>query len=144
MWGVKKRSFKGEWVSMEEFSGRGELRRMQREQERERRRIRDRQRRQSMTQEQRERHLARRRRNYQLRRQRAANAHLPYTSFPQFQPPESSAGEASTSDELQGLPSPTFAEYGIFHQVIGFPQHDLNLGQHMLNMETKLIQGHSC
>ncbi|XP_014517398.1 uncharacterized protein LOC106774886 [Vigna radiata var. radiata] len=128
---------------MEEFSGRGELRRMQREQERERRRIRDRQRRQSMTQEQRERHLARRRRNYQLRRQRAANAHLPYTSFPQFQPPESSAGEASTSDELQGLPSPTFAEYGIFPQVIGFPHHHLNLGQQMLNMGTKLLQGSS-
>ncbi|XP_047171199.1 uncharacterized protein LOC124839424 [Vigna umbellata] len=127
---------------MEEFSGRGELRRMQREQERERRRIRDRQRRQSMTQEQRERHLARRRRNYQLRRQRAANAHLPY-SFPQFQPPESSAGEASTSDELQGLPSPTFAEYGIFPHVIGFPHHHLNLGQQMLNMGTKVVQGSS-
>lgn len=97
-----------------------------------------------MTQEQRERHLARRRRNYQLRRQRAANAHLPYTSFPQFQPPESSAGEASTSDELQGLPSPTFAEYGIFPQVIGFPHHHFNLGQQMLNMGTKLLQGDSC
>ncbi|KAL9320754.1 hypothetical protein ACSQ67_012593 [Phaseolus vulgaris] len=128
---------------MEEFSGRGELRRMQREQERERRRIRDRQRRQSMTQEQRERHLARRRRNYQLRRQRAANAHLPYTSFPPFQPPESSACEASTSDELQGLPSPTFAEYGIFPQVISFPHHDLNLGQQMLDMGTKVVEGSS-
>ncbi|KAM7264749.1 hypothetical protein ACFE04_002432 [Oxalis oulophora] len=51
-----------------------ELRRMQKEQERERRRLRDRQRRQSMTAEERERHLARRRRNYQLRRQRAENA----------------------------------------------------------------------
>ncbi|KAM4112685.1 hypothetical protein ACJW30_05G159300 [Castanea mollissima] len=58
---------------MEEESGRSELRRMQREQERERRRIRDRQRRQSMTVEQREKHLARRRRNYQLRRLRAEN-----------------------------------------------------------------------
>ncbi|XP_008227453.1 PREDICTED: uncharacterized protein LOC103326965 isoform X4 [Prunus mume] len=59
---------------MKESLDRSELRRMQREQERERRRIRDRQRRQSMTVEQRERHLARRRRNYQLRRLRAENA----------------------------------------------------------------------
>ncbi|XP_050371604.1 uncharacterized protein LOC126789484 [Argentina anserina] len=59
---------------MKETLDRSELRRMQREQERERRRIRDRQRRQSMTVEQRERHLARRRRNYQLRRLRAENA----------------------------------------------------------------------
>ncbi|XP_030491090.2 uncharacterized protein LOC115707314 isoform X1 [Cannabis sativa] len=43
---------------------------MKRDEERERRRIRDRQRRQSMTLEQRERHLARRRKNYQLRRLR--------------------------------------------------------------------------
>nr|XP_027085984.1 uncharacterized protein LOC113707843 [Coffea arabica] len=48
----------------------------QKERERERRRMRDRQRRQSMSLEERERHLARRRRNYQLRRQRAANAQL--------------------------------------------------------------------
>ncbi|XP_050213863.1 uncharacterized protein LOC126665181 isoform X1 [Mercurialis annua] len=41
------------------------------EQERERRRIRDRQRRQSMSLDEREKHLARRRRNYQLRRLRA-------------------------------------------------------------------------
>ncbi|XP_025015726.1 uncharacterized protein LOC8273264 isoform X2 [Ricinus communis] len=45
----------------------------QKEQERERRRIRDRQRRQSMSVEEREKHLARRRRNYQLRRLRADN-----------------------------------------------------------------------
>ncbi|XP_030968115.1 uncharacterized protein LOC115988664 isoform X1 [Quercus lobata] len=63
-------------MRMEEESGRSELRRMQREQERERRRIRDRQRRQSMTVEQREKHLARRRRNYQLRRLRAENVRL--------------------------------------------------------------------
>ncbi|CAJ1962656.1 unnamed protein product [Sphenostylis stenocarpa] len=126
-----------------EFSERGELKRMQREQERERRRIRDRQRRQSMTQEQRERHLARRRRNYQLRRQRAANAHLPYTSFPQFQPLESSAGEASTSDEFQGFPSPTFIEYGAFSQGEGFPHYGPNQGQEMLNMGNKLAEGSS-
>lgn len=46
---------------------------MQREKEREKRRLRDRQRRQSMSQEQREKHLARRRKNYQLRRLRAQN-----------------------------------------------------------------------
>ncbi|XP_021719898.1 uncharacterized protein LOC110687547 [Chenopodium quinoa] len=49
---------------------------MQREKERERRRLRDRIRRQNMTQEQRDRHLARRRRNYQLRRLRAQNAKM--------------------------------------------------------------------
>lgn len=63
-------------MAMEESAERSELRRMQREQERERRRIRDRQRRQSMTLEQRERHLARRRRNYQLRRLRAETARV--------------------------------------------------------------------
>ncbi|KAL2339260.1 hypothetical protein Fmac_013706 [Flemingia macrophylla] len=49
---------------------------MEREEERERRRLRDRERRQSMTKEERARHLARRRRNYQLRRQRAAAAFM--------------------------------------------------------------------
>ncbi|KAF3451846.1 hypothetical protein FNV43_RR07942 [Rhamnella rubrinervis] len=58
-------------MALEESAERSDIRRIQREQERERRRIRDRQRRQSMTLEQRERHLARRRRNYQLRRLRA-------------------------------------------------------------------------
>ncbi|XP_010686701.1 uncharacterized protein LOC104900869 [Beta vulgaris subsp. vulgaris] len=46
----------------------------QREKEREKRRLRDRLRRQNMSQEQREKHLARRRRNYQLRRLRAQNS----------------------------------------------------------------------
>lgn len=67
-------------ITMKETLDRSELRRMQREQERERRRIRDRQRRQSMTVEQRERHLARRRRNYQLRRLRAENAKVDFQS----------------------------------------------------------------
>lgn len=49
-------------------------RNIQKEREREKRRMRDRERRQSMSLEERERHLARRRRNYQLRRQRALNA----------------------------------------------------------------------
>ncbi|XP_062088142.1 uncharacterized protein LOC133794773 isoform X2 [Humulus lupulus] len=53
---------------------------MPRDEERERRRIRDRQRRQSMTLEQRERHLARRRKNYQLRRLRAETRRLDTTT----------------------------------------------------------------
>ncbi|KAL2341377.1 hypothetical protein Fmac_009317 [Flemingia macrophylla] len=126
---------------MEEFPERGDLRRMQREQDRERRRIRDRQRRQSMTQEQRERHLARRRRNYQLRRQRAANAHAhaPYT--PHLQPLESSAGEASTSDEFQGVTSSNFLDYGVLSQGIGFPHYGLNQGQETLNFGAKVGEG---
>ncbi|XP_024004775.1 zinc finger CCCH domain-containing protein 18 [Eutrema salsugineum] len=55
---------------MEEEEG-VESRRSRKEQERERRRLRDRERRQSMSKDERERHLARRRKNYQLRRQRA-------------------------------------------------------------------------
>ncbi|RDX83252.1 hypothetical protein CR513_35852, partial [Mucuna pruriens] len=117
-----------------------ELRRMQREQERERRRIRDRQRRQSMTQEQRERHLARRRRNYQLRRQRAANVHAPFTPFHQLQSLESSAGEASTSDELQGVTSSTFLDYALLSQGIAFPHRALNQGQETLNFGTKVVE----
>ncbi|TKY72246.1 hypothetical protein E2542_SST00985 [Spatholobus suberectus] len=116
---------------------------MQREQERERRRIRDRQRRQSMTQEQRERHLARRRRNYQLRRQRAANANAPFTPLPHFQTLESSACEASTSDDLQGVTSSTFLDYGVLSQGIGFPHHGLNQGQETLNLGTKVVEGSS-
>ncbi|OMO76922.1 hypothetical protein CCACVL1_15281 [Corchorus capsularis] len=58
---------------MEGLASRSELRK---EVERERRRIRDRQRRQSMSFEEREKHLARRRRNYQLRRQRAETARI--------------------------------------------------------------------
>ncbi|CAA7025735.1 unnamed protein product [Microthlaspi erraticum] len=48
-----------------------ESRKSRKELERERRRLRDRERRQFMSQDERERHLARRRKNYQLRRQRA-------------------------------------------------------------------------
>ncbi|CAH8306075.1 unnamed protein product [Eruca vesicaria subsp. sativa] len=50
---------------------RDESRKSRKEREMERRRLRDRERRQSMSQDERERHLARRRKNYQLRRQRA-------------------------------------------------------------------------
>ncbi|CAN8324783.1 unnamed protein product [Cochlearia groenlandica] len=56
---------------MEEEEGGVESRKSRKEQERERRRLRDRKRRQFMSQDERERHLARRRKNYQLRRQRA-------------------------------------------------------------------------
>lgn len=116
---------------MEETPERAELRRIQREQERERRRIRDRQRRQSMTEEQRERHLARRRRNYQLRRQRAANN----THVAPFIPSlalESSAGEASTSDEFQGS---TSLDYSV---IVSLPHHGLNQGQE-ISHEGKIL-----
>ncbi|WJX27279.1 hypothetical protein P8452_16117 [Trifolium repens] len=127
---------------MEEHPERAELRRIQREQERERRRIRDRQRRQAMTQEQRERHLARRRRNYQLRRQRAANAnnvHAPFIHLP-LNPLalESSAGEASTSDEFQGVNSLTSLDYRVLSHGIGFPHHGLNQGQGTMNLGTEV------
>ncbi|KAJ8759766.1 hypothetical protein K2173_009867 [Erythroxylum novogranatense] len=61
---------------MEEQSEKALMRNLHKEQERERRRLRDRQRRQSMSVEEREKHLARRRRNYQLRRQQAEVAYL--------------------------------------------------------------------
>ena len=64
------------WMASEHEAERPDARALQREKERERRRLRDRQRRQNMSQEQREKHLARRRRNYQLRRLRAQNAQL--------------------------------------------------------------------
>lgn len=130
---------------MEEIPERAELRRIQREQERERRRIRDRQRRQAMTQEQRERHLARRRRNYQLRRQRAANANANASNvnapfIPLLPNPlalESSAGEASTSDEFQGANSSTSLDYRVLSHGIGIPHY----GQETLNLGTKVSHG---
>ncbi|XP_058767317.1 uncharacterized protein LOC131640993 [Vicia villosa] len=133
---------------MEEIPERTELRRIQREQERERRRIRDRQRRQAMTQEQRERHLARRRRNYQLRRQRAANANanasnvnVPFIPLPPNNPLglESSAGEASTSDEFQGVNSSTSLDHRVLSHGIGIPHQ----GQETLNLGTKVSHGSS-
>ncbi|KAK9267711.1 hypothetical protein L1049_010144 [Liquidambar formosana] len=87
-------------MTAEELPGRAELRAMQRERERERRRMRDRQRRQSMSLEEREKHLARRRRNYQLRRQRTGNTGLDsqgeQTSIP-------SRGEQINRNEHQAL-----------------------------------------
>ncbi|XP_011040190.1 PREDICTED: uncharacterized protein LOC105136509 isoform X1 [Populus euphratica] len=68
---------------------------LQKEQERERRRLRDRQRRQAMSVEEREKHLARRRRNYQLRRQRARNV----------RDPQLSQASLVDSDEMLMLPS---------------------------------------
>ncbi|XP_027338229.1 uncharacterized protein LOC113852188 [Abrus precatorius] len=121
---------------MEEIEERAELQRMQREQERERRRIRDRQRRQSMTQEQRERHLARRRRNYQLRRQRAANSHAPF--IPQLQALESSVGEASTSDEFHGVTASTSL---VLSHAFAFPA--LNQAQQTHNFQTNVVEGAS-
>lgn len=96
-----------------------------------------------MTQEQRERHLARRRRNYQLRRQRAANAHAPFIPLP-HQPLslESSAGEASTSDELQGVTS-TSLHYNVQCHGIGPHQHGLNQGLETLNLGIKVDEGSS-
>ncbi|KAK6917852.1 hypothetical protein RJ641_018603 [Dillenia turbinata] len=63
-------------MTTQESSNTIQERAMQKERERERRRLRDRQRRQSMTLEEREKHLAKRRKNYQLRRARAENAPL--------------------------------------------------------------------
>lgn len=127
---------------MEEHPERVELRRLQREQERERRRIRDRQRRQAMTEEQRERHLARRRRNYQLRRQRAANANNVHAPFIPLPPStlafESSAGEASTSDEFQGVNPSTLLDYRAISHGICIPHYGLNQGQETLNLGTQV------
>ncbi|KAI4296020.1 hypothetical protein L6164_036010 [Bauhinia variegata] len=117
---------------MEELPERTEWRRIQREQERERRRVRDRQRRQSMTQEQRERHLARRRRNYQLRRERAANARFCPQSL------EYSTGEASTSEEHQMVTKTcSTSDYRPLYN--NLPHHALNQGQERLNLETNNI-----
>ncbi|XP_019424934.1 PREDICTED: uncharacterized protein LOC109333815 [Lupinus angustifolius] len=129
---------------MEGFAERTDLRRMRREEERERRRIRDRQRRQSMTQEQREKHLARRRRNYQLRRHRAAIAYGPFIPLlHQNQSIESSAAEASTSDELQEIISNTLLDYSVLCHGIGLPQHVPNQGLETLNLRTNVDEGSS-
>lgn len=95
---------------MEELSlDRSELRRKQREQERERRRVRDRERRQSMTIEQRERHLARRRRNYQLRRLRAENAKAGDFASQQISNEQDAAASEGNNDvrEVTQLENPT-------------------------------------
>ena len=75
----------------------------QRDDERERRRMRDRQRRQSMTVEQRERHLARRRRNYQIRRLRAETCNSKLDTVLPQEPRFESGGEIVISGENQGL-----------------------------------------
>lgn len=85
-----------------------EERKLQKEQERERRRLRDRQRRQSMSVEEREKHLARRRKNYQLRRLRAENAKLDL-DLPQSEP-------TTSTNQLMALPSVS---------------SDLNFGSHL-------------
>ncbi|OIT28508.1 PREDICTED: uncharacterized protein LOC109212561 [Nicotiana attenuata] len=73
-------------------------RNVQKEKERERRRIRDRLRRQTMSLEEREKHLARRRRNYQLRRQRVLN-----NSFSSCQNYESTSCGNSNEEENQAI-----------------------------------------
>ncbi|XP_009773977.1 uncharacterized protein LOC107804259 isoform X2 [Nicotiana tabacum] len=73
-------------------------RNVQKEKERERRRIRDRLRRQTMSLEEREKHLARRRRNYQLRRQKVLN-----NSFSSCQNYESTSGGNSNEEENQAI-----------------------------------------
>ncbi|KAJ8770490.1 hypothetical protein K2173_017981 [Erythroxylum novogranatense] len=83
-----------------EQSERASIRNLQKEQEREKRRLRDRQRRQSMSVEEREKHLARRRRNYQLRRQRAEVARLDLQTNPSI----------ATNDEILMLPSNEYHE----------------------------------
>lgn len=119
---------------MEEVLERSELRRMQREQERERRRMRDRQRRQSMTLEQREKHLARRRRNYQLRRLRAESAR------PGSQTGQTglvSRGETITSDEHQAVTSfsgPSVKCNGVTHV-------ETNKGEEELTIDCKEAEG---
>lgn len=77
-----------------------ERRAIQKERDRERRRLRDRQRRKSMSLEEREIHLARRRRNYQLRRQRAANAKL---GIVQQKVLTAAAAESNARSECQAL-----------------------------------------
>lgn len=69
-------------------------RNVQKEKERERRRIRDRLRRQTMSLEEREKHLARRRRNYQLRRQKVLN-----NSFSSYQNYESTTSAGNSNEE---------------------------------------------
>ncbi|XP_023635416.1 uncharacterized protein LOC17879231 isoform X2 [Capsella rubella] len=89
-----------------------ESRKSRKEQERERRRLRDRERRQSMSQDERERHLARRRKNYQLRRQRAEihrqDSHIQaVTGGSQTalnSPPDSGASFVDESDQSVGIP----------------------------------------
>ncbi|XP_010434820.1 PREDICTED: zinc finger CCCH domain-containing protein 18 isoform X2 [Camelina sativa] len=89
-----------------------ESRKSRKEQERERRRLRDRERRQSMSQDEREKHLARRRKNYQLRRQRAEINRLdsqiqPISGCSQGamnSPPDSGASLVESSDQSVGIP----------------------------------------
>ncbi|XP_010434818.1 PREDICTED: zinc finger CCCH domain-containing protein 18 isoform X1 [Camelina sativa] len=88
-----------------------ESRKSRKEQERERRRLRDRERRQSMSQDEREKHLARRRKNYQLRRQRAEINRLdsqiqPISGCSQGamnSPPDSGASLVESSDQSEAL-----------------------------------------
>lgn len=121
-------------MSMEEVSERSELRRLQREQERERRRVRDRQRRQSMTVDQREKHLARRRRNYQLRRLRAENVRL---SSESGQTSSVTRVEMITANEHQAVTS--VSELSV--QCNGVSHVGVDEGQDKLNVECTNFEG---
>ena len=107
---------------------------MQREQERERRRIRDRQRRQSMSLEDREKHLARRRRNYQLRRQKADNSQLDSQCE---QTSAMAGGDYNTMNESQAeIAAP---ELGV--QSEGITHVSLNRGQDKLDVSSIKFEG---
>ncbi|MBA0595289.1 hypothetical protein Gorai_012164 [Gossypium raimondii] len=113
---------------MEGIASRSELRK---ELERERRRVRDRQRRQSMSHEEREKHLARRRRNYQLRRQRAETARL-YPAPPpvQFEDTSISTIQSPLSNSISNI-SPQFYAAALV---------DPNHGQERLMLDTRSSQ----
>ncbi|GAB4826484.1 hypothetical protein Ancab_033379 [Ancistrocladus abbreviatus] len=105
---------------------RSDLLALQRERERERRRLRDRQRRQNMSQEQKEEHLARRRRNYRLRRIRAENAKLNHQQ----------------QDHIIAIPAlnngvaPAVAHVGLCK--LGSTAQDLEDGAHLRNFPRRL------
>lgn len=107
---------------------------MQREQEREKRRIRDRQRRKSMSVEDREIHLARRRRNYQLRRQKADNSQLDSQCE---QTSAMSGADHNTMNESQA--ASTAPELDI--QSEGITHISLNQGQHRLHASSIKFDG---
>ncbi|KAK9023025.1 hypothetical protein V6N11_003258 [Hibiscus sabdariffa] len=117
---------------MEGLASRSELRK---ELERERRRLRDRQRRQSMSHEEREKHLARRRRNYQLRRQRAETARL-YTTPPPIQFEETT----SISTIHSPLSNPISSLSPRFNAAAAAAAADPNHGHDRLVLDTRSSQ----
>lgn len=109
---------------MEEGSNGALMKHLQKDQERERRRIRDRQRRQSMSLEEREKHLARRRRNYQLRRQRAEYARLdPCISHKTTT--AAAANVATKNDEYLSMISVSNVNFNVQCNGLEIPAHKL-------------------